>query len=139
MHENKLLCVKLKNYGSVIKGDYWCLPGGSVENGESLIIAMGREMVEETAVAPDIGNILYLNHFKINDKEHIEFFFHIKNAEDYIHVDLSKASHAEEEIAEIDFIAPSENHLLPDFLKREDIAGQIIDPQGTKYFSNLPV
>ncbi|MDZ7785569.1 MAG: NUDIX hydrolase [Candidatus Saccharibacteria bacterium] len=117
VRDNKLLCVRHKMYtGNIVGKDFWCLPGGTVDEGENLTAAITREMIEETAITPLIGKLLYINHFQANNMEHLEFFFHVKNPEDYREVDLSKASHAEEEIAEIDFIDTTKNNVLPEFL-----------------------
>lgn len=135
LNKGRLLAVKLKSYGDAIQGNYWCLPGGSIEIGEDLVAAVRREMIEETGIEPQIGNLLYIQQFILNEMEHVEFFFHVTNSEDYLNIDLSKASHAEEEVAEIDFIDPKENHILPAFLQTEDIKSQTTNNLPTRLFS----
>src|SRR5215204_6448396 len=95
MLDGKLLCVRLKPYPGAIAGeyDYWCLPGGGVEDGERVVDAFRREMVEELGVEPRIGRLLYVHQFAKKDKDILEFFFHIKNPADYKQVDLSKTTH----------------------------------------------
>lgn len=135
--DGKILCVKLKAYEGAIRGHYWCLPGGGVDEGEPLLKAVEREMIEETGVEPVVGNLLFVQQFSQpeKDKEHLEFFFHILNADDYTNVDLSKTTHGEEEIAEINFVDPSSNSILPKFLRTVDYSD--IENQPTRIFSNF--
>jgi 8-oxo-dGTP pyrophosphatase MutT (NUDIX family) len=99
--QDKLLCIKLKPYKDSLKGDFWCVIGGGIDEGEALIPALKREIIEETAITPVIGNLLYIQQFKHAETEHMEFFFNILNPEDYLHVDLSKTTHGQEEIEQI--------------------------------------
>lgn len=104
---------------------YWCLPGGGLEEGEALIAGVEREMIEETGVKPTVGSLLYVQQFLHGDKDYIEFFFHITNGEDYLSIDLSKTTHGMEEIEEIGFVNPTENHILPEFLTTDNLTGHI--------------
>lgn len=137
LHEGKLLCVRLKPYSNHLKRDnsYWCLPGGGLEEGEALVDGVVREMVEETGVQPVVGNLLYVQQFLHDDKDYLEFFFHITNGADYLHVDLSATTHGAIEIEEIAFVDPVEAHILPKFLGTEDIVGHAERGTGTKIFS----
>jgi len=124
LHEDKLLCAKLKPYKDSLQkhgNDYWCIPGGGLDEGETLVAGVEREMVEETGVEPVVGNLLYVQQFVQGNQEYIEFFFHIINSEDYLHIDLSKTTHGEEEIEEIGFIDPTTMYVLPKFLSTEDL------------------
>lgn len=117
--DGKLLGVKLKKYvgkATMEDDDYWCTPGGGVDIGEPLIAALEREMIEETGVKPVIGSLLYLQQFQHEDWEHLEFFFHITNAEDYERIDLTATTHGAIEIAEVGFIDPSTETIKPAFL-----------------------
>lgn len=127
IHEGKLLCVRLRKYkeNSTEEASYWCLPGGGLESGEAIETGIKREMIEETGIEPVVGNVLYIQQFSLEDKELLEFFFHIINGQDYLQVDLSKTSHGEKEIAEIAYVDPKTTHILPDFLTTEDLAGCI--------------
>lgn len=112
-------------------------PGGGIDQGESLETALDREMREETGIAPVIGNLLYIQQYVSEGQEQLEFFFHVKNTEDYLQIDLSVASHAAIEIGDIEFIDPAMSDIMPVFLKTEDIARQISSSLPTKIFSYL--
>lgn len=127
LYGGKLLAVRLKQYtGSLRAGtsdDYWCLPGGGLEDGEPLTAGIEREMMEETGVRPAVGNLLYVQQFQYKDIEYLEFFFHITNGEAYRRVDLAATTHGQKEIEEIAFIDPrAVRRILPDFLASEPLA-----------------
>jgi ADP-ribose pyrophosphatase YjhB (NUDIX family) len=113
---NQLLCQQLKAGADGIVPDYWCTPGGGVEDGESLHEGLHREMIEETGIAPRIGKLLFVQQFHDGEKEQLEFFFHIENADDYETIDLTATSHGELELSNVAFISPSKHHVLPAFL-----------------------
>jgi 8-oxo-dGTP pyrophosphatase MutT (NUDIX family) len=138
-HEGKLLAVQLKPYkGSTILEDpYWCTIGGGIDVGEALIPALQREVMEEVGVKADVGNLLYIQQFVHGDKEQLEFFFHVTNTQDFMSIDLSKASHAADEIEKIEFIDPTISNILPKFLQEENIAQAITTNQPTKIFTYL--
>lgn len=124
LHDGKLLCVRLRPYEGKIRaegGDYWCLPGGGLEDNEALLDGIEREMLEETGIKPVIGKLLYVHQFAFDGKEHLEFFFHITNGGDYLHIDLAKTTHGEKELAEIDFIDPTAVRVLPTFLATDPL------------------
>jgi len=125
MQKDTLLCVKLKAYHGIPRDDFWCLPGGGVDEGEALIPALKREMIEETGVTPEIGALLYVHQFSDGNAPNLEFFFHVTNAEDYLMVDTSQTTHGEEEIAELDFVDPKTTYILPTFLSKDDLAEKI--------------
>ena len=133
----KLFCVRLKAYEGSKEHDYWCLPGGAVDEREGLEVALRREMLEETGVAPQIGELLYIQHFVFEGQEQLEFFFHVTNTNNYKNIDIAKASHAEIEIAEFGFVDTDTTYILPSFLSRENIVEHIESKQPTKIFSYL--
>lgn len=124
VHKGKLLCVRLKQYGDITKVSEWCLPGGGLDEGESLHGGIEREMIEETGVRPKVGELLYIQQFAHEGRDHLEFFFHITNAQDYLKVDLDKTTHGALEIAEIAYVDPSANDILPVFLATEDLTAK---------------
>ena len=137
LHDGKLLCVRLKPYRDPSRdatNDFWCIPGGGLDEGESIVACAEREMIEETGVKPVIGNLLYIQQFTDGKTEFVEFFFHIVNSQDYLHIDLSQTTHGQEEIQEIDFVDPKATYILPKFLTTEDIAAHISAGQPTKIF-----
>lgn len=142
LQNDKLLCVRLKAYTGSLRlegdADYWCLPGGGLEEGEALHDGVEREMIEETGVKPIVGNLLYVQQFAYGEKDYLEFFFHIINAGDYLAIDLSKTTHGELEIAEIGFIEPSAARLLPEFLQTEPLAAVAASNGPARIISRLP-
>lgn len=49
LHEGKLLCARFKPYKDHLKrkNSYWRLPGGGLDEGETLVAGVEREMIEE--------------------------------------------------------------------------------------------
>ena len=140
LHEDKLLCARLKPYKDSLQkhgNEYWCIPGGGLEEGETLVAGVEREMVEETGIRPVIGNLLYVQQFVQGEREFIEFFFHITNSEDYLNIDLSKTTHGEEEIEEIDFVNPATMYVLPKFLSAEKLSDFAAGNKPTRIFTEM--
>lgn len=135
VHEGKLLCIWHKPYMNQ-KVDYWCVIGGGVDPGEGLVDALRREILEETAISPDIGKLRFIQQYADDKTEQLELFYNINNASDYIDVDLSKTTHGKDEIEKIVFLDPSSVRVLPQFLSEEDWT--TYDPDGElKYLNYL--
>lgn len=133
--DGKIFAQKLKkNEG---KRDFWCTPGGGLDDEELLRDGLHREMIEETSVAPVIGKLLYIQQYIDDEQEFLEFFYHITNADDYEQIDLASTSHGEIEIAEYGFIDPSQNVILPEFLQETNIAQDIESGNEVKEFTYL--
>lgn len=133
--DGKIFAQKLKkNEG---KRDFWCMPGGGLEDGEALRDGLYREMIEETGVAPTIGRLLYIQQFAEDGEEFIDFFYHITNADDYEEINLAGTSHGELEIEEYGFIDPREHVVLPKFLQQVDIAHDAESSASVQEFTYL--
>ena len=118
--------------------DYWCTPGGGLDDGESLEQGLAREMIEETGVMPIIGELLFVQQFFDGTREQLEFFYHIKNNEDYELIDLAATTHGTIEIAEYGFIDPTKENILPKFLQSTAISDYIDSPQPPLIMNYLP-
>lgn len=123
--DGKLLAQQLTPGSDGIVRDYWCTPGGGINDGESLHEGLHREMIEETGIAPAIGKLLFIQQFHDGSKEQLEFFFHIENPDDYETIDLVATSHGLKEIAAVAFVDPTAVALLPKFLSSIDIDAYI--------------
>lgn len=128
--DGQLFCQELKNNDGTGRG-FWCTPGGGLENGESLVEGLYREMIEETGVKPVIGKLLFVQQYSegkpsgdYEAHEFLEFFFHIENADDYETID-EHASHFEAEILNYGFIDPKTSNVLPKFLRSQDVENTI--------------
>src|SRR6478672_6013672 len=124
--DGKLFAQRLnKKDGGV--NDYWCTPGGGLDDRESLHDGLTREMIEETGVIPVIGKLLYVQQYAEPEKEYLEFFFEITNAQDYDAIDLAATSHGELEIAEFGFIDNKTENILPESLHSIDFSQPLND------------
>jgi 8-oxo-dGTP diphosphatase len=70
MRDNKLLLVSND-------GDLWYTPSGRLENIESLTDCLQREILEETGLDAEIGDVIYVSEFfdEGNDLKKIEIYF----------------------------------------------------------------
>lgn len=70
---NKILMVRHK------KGDkkYWLLPGGRIEYGETIIETLKRELIEETGLKIDVGDLMFISEAipKDNHRHIVNIFF----------------------------------------------------------------
>ncbi len=140
-HNNQILAQKFKDRDGN-ESEYWGTPGGGLDAGESLQEGLHREMIEETGIAPKIGKLLFMQQFKMprwngDERELLEFFFHIENPEDYQSIDLEATSHGAIELTRCEFINPTKEHLLPAFLQTIALADYIENDQPTLVINNL--
>jgi ADP-ribose pyrophosphatase YjhB (NUDIX family) len=140
--DGKILAQKLLPGIDGAARNYWCTPGGGLEENESLVEGLTREMVEETGIVPKIGNLLFIQQFQDNsghrEREQLEFFFNIENVDDYKVIDLSKTSHGLIEIQTTDFINPKTSYILPKFLQTIDIRDYVVNNRPVFVFNELP-
>jgi len=111
----KLFCVRQRRSDGTIN-DFWSTPGGGLESNEGVREGLRREIIEETGIVPDIGNLLFIQQFEDDHVEQLEFFFHIKNADNFETIDLTATSHGILEIERFEFIDPKTETILPAFL-----------------------
>lgn len=124
--DGKLFAQRLnKKDGRV--NDYWCTPGGGLDDGESIFAGLTRELIEETGVKPVIGRLLYVQQYADEAREYLEFFFEITNAEDYESIDLTATSHGAIEVAEFGFIDNKTENILPESLRMIDFDMSLSD------------
>lgn len=102
-----------------------------------MVTGLEREMVEETGVAPEVGELIYIQQFIHKTQEQIELFFHIKNWSDYKSIDLSKTSHGAEEIEEVGFIDTKAKVIQPAFLSELDLLADIEAKGPVKVFNYI--
>ena len=78
--------------------DSYALPGGHLEPGETLEEGMAREILEETGIRAAVGKLVAVYQLLKPEKNihSLEFFFQIKNSQDFFHQDLTGGSHSRE-------------------------------------------
>lgn len=119
----EIFAQKLKHKDDI--NDFWSTPGGGLNDGEDLLSGLCRELIEETGVRPQIGRLLFVQQFHDGEKEQLEFFFHILNADDYKKIDLENTSHGLIEVSQYGFIDPKIENILPINLRDMDIVAYI--------------
>ena len=132
----RLFCLEQKRSDGTIN-NFWSTPGGGLNENEGIVDGLTREIVEETGVAPIVGNLLFVQQYLDDHKEQLEFFFHIKNADDFENLDLSNTSHGEVEIERYAFIDPKLETILPAFLGEVELPATSEVYLPTKLFSYL--
>lgn len=124
------------------ESEFWALPGGGLDIGESLTDGLTREFEEELGIVPEIGRLLFVQQFRYTHRtgkqtEKMEFFFHVSNTNEFqSDIDLSKTSHGHE-LARVAFIDPASSDLLPDFLQTTSLREFIDTNQPVRFVNNL--
>lgn len=121
--DGKILAVKHKSKDGAPK-DWWAVPGGGLDPGESLENGLRREMKEELGVNVTPGRLLFVQQFRsgrADCEEELEFFFLIEDSADFAAVDFSKTSHGLIELAACEFIDPRREQVLPGFIGEIDL------------------
>lgn len=114
---------------------FWSLPGGKLEDGESLTKGLERELFEECGVRARVGRLLFVQQFVSELGESLEFFFVVNNPEDFKTSDWQSAEMAFE-IAEAGWFEPgSVDNIRPDFLR--NVNDDFIKDSQTKYIDLL--
>lgn len=137
-----IFAVKHRDRDTGGESDFWAIPGGGLDVGESLDEGLIREFEEELGINPIIGRLLFMQQFIFthrggNQSEKMEFFFHVTNTADFLHdVDLSATTHGHE-LARVAFIDPTVSDLLPAFLQDIDIRTHIDTNQPVLFVNNL--
>jgi ADP-ribose pyrophosphatase YjhB (NUDIX family) len=135
--DGKLLAQQLTADHHGVERDFWCTPGGGLDENEAILDGLKREMVEETGVNPQIGRLLFIQQFFDGEYEQVELFFNIENTSDYENIDLSSTSHGIAEIKNVDFINPKESWILPQFLQDINIQEYINEGKDVLVVNNL--
>lgn len=135
--DGKLLAQQLTADHHGVQRDFWCTPGGGLDENEAILDGLKREMIEETGIAPKIGRLLFIQQFFDGEYEQVEFFFNIENTEDYENIDLSSTTHGIAEIKNVGFINLKESWILPKFLQDIDIQNYINENKDVLVVNNL--
>lgn len=137
-----VFAVKHRDRNTNEESDFWAIPGGGLDIGESLDNGLVREFEEELGIKPTIGRLLFMQQFIFthrngNQSEKMELFFHVTNTVDFERdIDLSATSHGHE-LVRVAFIDPATSDLLPDFLQKVDVRKHIDTNQPVLFVNNL--
>ena len=136
--DGKLLAVKHKHGDNI--SHYYTVPGGGLDPQESLIDGLARELHEETGIDAVIGNLLFIQQFpsaRAGYAEELEFFFAVKNPDDFTNINLENTSHGIKELAVCEFVDPASVTLYPEFLQSIDLADYINNDRPALVIDNL--
>ena len=124
IHEGKLLVVHHPGR------DFYALPGGHLDPGESPKECMERELMEELGTEAVVDRLLYVYTYVNKAGIHsVEFFFEITNSADYITHEEKEKTHAHE-IDEVRWVGPEDDvRLLPPEFFEEFKAGKVLSDE----------
>ena len=83
----------------ILKGGYWCFPGGHVERGETSRQAVQREFHEELGIT--VQAVERLGSVRVLDTNHVLAVWTVRHLSGEIHP-------ADDEIADVRWLAPAE-------------------------------
>lgn len=121
--DGKLLAVRHKDKDGTPK-DFWAIPGGGLDPGETLESGLIREIQEELGVTITPGRLLLIQQFRSSRAdcdEELEFFFLATNPEDFAVIDYAHTSHGQAELAQCEFIDPTKERVLPALISTLDL------------------
>ena len=124
--DGKILAVKHKSKDTGAPKDWWAIPGGGLDPGESLEDGLRREIHEELGIAVTPGRLLFIQQFqstRADCDEELEFFFLVESADDFASIDLLSTSHGISELAVCEFIDPTKESVKPAFIGEVNIKG----------------
>lgn len=95
---DRLLLVRHKQIGPA--NSFWSPPGGGVGFGESAPKALVREFAEETGLAIEVGDMLFVNEFIAPPLHAVELFFDVQNVKGVIQPGIDPEMNASTQIIE---------------------------------------
>ena len=126
-NDGKILAVKHKSKDGTPK-DWWAIPGGGLDPGESLEDGLKREMEEELGVKVEPGRLLCVQQFisgRADCDEELELFFLVDNSDAFAAVDFTNTTHGLDELAACEFIDPTKATMKPGFLSEIDLKAYV--------------
>lgn len=126
IRDGKIFAVRHRRPDGYSK-DFWCTPGGGLEENENLADGVRREILEETGVDAQIDRLVIVYQFHkpkeapFPEVECLEFFFLIKDSPAFDAIDLTATTHGEAEIHEAGFIDPTAVDFRPAFIQSMDL------------------
>lgn len=132
VYRNRLLVVK-----HTPESKSFALPGGHLEQGESVKECISREVYEELGIKPKIGRLLYVYDFEDPKRQHsTEFFFEVMNSEEYLDCEKIVRSHAYEISKIIWADKNTDMNILPEAIAKDFKLGKIISDD-VRFIKNL--
>lgn len=100
----------------------FCLPWGTLDEGETVLECLHREIVEELGVEPVIGKLVAVNSFvRKNWQSVCDVWYEVTNWEAFSDIDTNTTSHGFE-ILEYGFY---NSNTVPDIYKPDDLFDRI--------------